>query len=72
MSPRALVYRTAKVAYLTPDAFAEHFGVSRMTVYRLITAGEIRANRLGRSLRIPITELERFTAATLIDPEVDA
>lgn len=59
-NPRNVVYRNAKQEYLTPEAFAEHFAVSRMTAYRLLRAGAVKWVRIGRSMRIPVSELERY------------
>lgn len=63
MTPRPIVYTTAKPAYLSPVAFAQHFGVSYMTVNRLMHTGAVKWIRVGRSMRIPVAELERFTKA---------
>ena len=41
------------------EAF-EIIGVSRSTGYALISAGEIPAVRIGRSLRIPVQELRAW------------
>lgn len=58
------VYRTAKPAYLTPQAVADHFGVSTMTVLRLIHEGRLKAVHLReRTFRVRIDELKRFEAA---------
>jgi excisionase family DNA binding protein len=59
---RPVIYRTAKQEYVTPAAFGQHFGVSYMTINRLIHGGEIHAIRVGRSIRIPVSELARFAA----------
>jgi excisionase family DNA binding protein len=55
-----IVYRHARPAYLTPQAFAEHFAISTMGAYRLLHSGAVKWVRVGRAMRIPITELERF------------
>lgn len=57
------IYRTAKPQYLTPGAFGQHFDISKMTVYRLMHAGEVKWIRVGRSMRIPVSELARYTKA---------
>lgn len=57
--------------FLTADEFAEVLGfkpgqserAGRMRVYRLINAGRVRAVRLGRSVRIPVSEIERLAGA---------
>ncbi len=43
--------------------FASRLGVSDRAIYRLIEQGEIGAFRVGRALRIPSTELERYVTA---------
>lgn len=41
-------------------AVAQHLDVSTKTVRRLITAGELPAHRIGRSLRISADDLHLF------------
>jgi excisionase family DNA binding protein len=36
------------------------FGVSRMTVYRLVSGQQLRARRIGRSLRIDLRDAEAY------------
>ena len=50
------------VAALTIAQFAEALGVSRWTVHRLIATEAIRSTKIGRSRRIPSTEIERLLA----------
>ena len=38
-------------------------GVGRTTLYELINQGRLRPVHIGRSLRIPVAELERFVDA---------
>jgi excisionase family DNA binding protein len=47
---------------LSPEAFGAELGVNRRTVIRLIDAGEVRAIKVGRTVRIPRSELERVLA----------
>ncbi|MBO0822425.1 MAG: helix-turn-helix domain-containing protein [Actinobacteria bacterium] len=56
-----IVYKVedSKDAY-SVQTFADRFEVSEETVYRLIRAGQIRAFRVGRQLRIPVEELARI------------
>ena len=42
---------------------ADRLDVSKMTVHRLIKAGELPALRVGRVFRIPEAEFERYYAA---------
>jgi excisionase family DNA binding protein len=39
---------------------AEALGLSRAFLYTLIAAGQLRPVRVGRAVRIPRAELERF------------
>jgi excisionase family DNA binding protein len=43
----------AKVQFLTVAEVAAMMRVSKMTVYRLVHAGELPAVRVGRSFRVP-------------------
>lgn len=40
--------------------FAKRVGVSRDTVYSWVAAGEIRSTRVGGTILIPVSELERI------------
>lgn len=61
-APHSRTYTTARTEYLTVEAFGEHFGISRMAAYRLTQSGAVRYIRIGRSKRIPVSELARFAA----------
>jgi excisionase family DNA binding protein len=41
------------VNFLTVAEVAAHMRVSKMTVYRMVHAGELPAVRVGRSFRVP-------------------
>jgi excisionase family DNA binding protein len=43
----------SEVRFLTVAEVADMMRVSRMTVYRLVHAGELPAIRFGRSFRVP-------------------
>jgi excisionase family DNA binding protein len=43
----------AQVKFLTVAEVAALMRVSKMTVYRLVHAGDLAAVRVGRSLRVP-------------------
>ena len=45
-------------------ATAKRLNVSSKTVYKLILAGELHSFHAGRSLRIPLSEIERYEAGT--------
>jgi len=49
--------------FLTVAEVADLMRVSTMTVYRLIKAGDLAAVRVGRSYRIPDTEVDRYLEA---------
>lgn len=45
---------------LTVREVADTLRLSRMTIYRLVHAGEIRSVRVGRSFRIPRTAVDEI------------
>ena len=45
---------------LKPEDAARQLGISRSTVFDLIAHGKIGSLKIGRSRRIPLTELRRF------------
>ena len=51
----------------SPDA-AKYLGVSALTLYRLIDAGLLPAYRMGRVIRIKVSDLEAFIASARIEP----
>lgn len=55
------------VRFLTVAEVAEIMRVSKMTVYRLVHAGELPAIRFGRSYRVP----ESAVADALRTPSAD-
>jgi excisionase family DNA binding protein len=46
--------------FMTPGEIAEMLRISRMTVYRLIHAGELPAMRIGRDFRVPEHVVTQF------------
>lgn len=56
------------VRFLTVAEVAEFMRVSKMTVYRLVHAGDLPAVRFGRSYRVP----ESAVAEALQRPIADA
>lgn len=48
--------------FLTVTEVAEVMRVSKMTVYRLIHAGELPAIRVGKSFRVPNAAVQQFLA----------
>lgn len=47
---------------ITVTEAARVLAVGRTSVYQLIWDGELKPVRIGRSIRFPIAELERFVA----------
>jgi excisionase family DNA binding protein len=46
--------------YIRVRAYAERFDLDESTVYKKIERGEIKAIRIGKTIRIPSSELERY------------
>ena len=44
--------------FLTVNETAERYKVSPRTIKRWIDSGELKARRIGRSIRIPVSSLE--------------
>jgi excisionase family DNA binding protein len=51
----------------TPDA-ANYLGLRAPTLYRLIDEGLLPAYRMGRVIRIKLSDLDRFIASSRIEP----
>jgi excisionase family DNA binding protein len=49
---------------LTITEVADTLRVSKMTIYRLIHAGELEAFRIGRSFRVPAAALRHYLRTT--------
>lgn len=47
---------------------ADILGVGRTTVYELVHRGELQAVHIGRALRFPVAELERFVDSLMSPP----
>lgn len=56
-----------RLRYLTVAEVAEVMRVSRMTVYRLVHAGELPAVRVGRSFRVPQDALDAYLEAASVE-----
>lgn len=52
--------RQARMRFLTVAEVATLLRVSKMTVYRLLHAGELTAVRVGRSFRVPSEAVEAY------------
>jgi excisionase family DNA binding protein len=46
--------------WLSYQEITEIYGISRGTVWKLISAGEIKAAKIGRSVRISRCSIEQF------------
>lgn len=55
--------------FLTVTEVAEVMRVSKMTVYRLIHAGELPAIRVGRSFRVPTAAVKQLLDITWSDEQ---
>lgn len=49
-----------QAGFMTVNEVASLLRVSNMTVYRLITAGEIPAARIGKSYRIRQSDVDKY------------
>lgn len=45
---------------LRPREISQRLGLSRAMVYRLIESGELKAIRIGKSIRVDAAEFARF------------
>lgn len=57
----------SEVRFLTVAEVAEMMRVSKMTVYRLVHAGELPAIRFGRSFRVPESAVESAIQTPIAD-----
>ncbi|GAB4098193.1 helix-turn-helix domain-containing protein [Sinomonas halotolerans] len=53
--------------FLTVAEVAEMMRVSKMTVYRLVHAGDMPAVRFGRSYRVPEAAVEQYLRQAVVD-----
>ncbi|MFT4211881.1 MAG: helix-turn-helix domain-containing protein [Microbacterium sp.] len=57
----------ADTRFLTVAEVAEIMRVSKMTVYRLVHAGELPAVRFGRSYRVPQSAVDELVQRPVAD-----
>ena len=57
----------AEVKFLTVAEVATVMRVSKMTVYRMVHAGELPAVRVGRSFRVPEKAVHDYLRAAFIE-----
>ena len=55
------------VRFLTVAEVASIMRVSKMTVYRLVHAGELPAIRVGRSFRVPENAVHQYLQTSFVD-----
>ncbi|HHU09254.1 MAG TPA: helix-turn-helix domain-containing protein [Intrasporangiaceae bacterium] len=55
------------VSFLTVAEVATIMRVSKMTVYRMVHAGELPAVRVGRSFRVPESAVEDYLRESFIE-----
>ncbi|GAA3727313.1 hypothetical protein GCM10022239_00140 [Leifsonia bigeumensis] len=60
------------VRFLTVAEVAEMMRVSKMTVYRLVHAGELPAIRFGRSFRVPESAVQAAIDTHVSDSDIAA
>lgn len=56
-----------RMQFLTVAEVADVMRVSKMTVYRLVHAGELPAVRVGKSYRVPQEALQAYLASSRIE-----
>ncbi|MHA7279418.1 helix-turn-helix domain-containing protein [Arthrobacter sp. MDT2-2] len=60
------------VQFLTVAEVAELMRVSRMTVYRLVHAGDLPAVQFGRSYRVPESAVGEFLRRAQVDVHTES
>lgn len=58
-------------SYLTPEEAAQHLKVEADEISALITAGKLKAIRIGSNIRIPESELENLLVTAAAVPSVN-
>jgi excisionase family DNA binding protein len=57
-----MTYATAPDAFISVSELAARLRVSRTTAYQLVRSNQVPAIRLGGSIRIPTSALDRWLA----------
>ncbi|MUK01848.1 excisionase family DNA-binding protein [Vibrio cholerae] len=60
------------VQFLTVAEVADLMRVSKMTVYRLVHAGDLPAVQFGRSYRVPGSAVEEFLQQAQVDGQTES
>lgn len=63
---------TAPSEWLTVTQVAAALAVSRMTVYRLVHSGDLAGHRIGKQIRVKVSDLAAYVDSTLMDWEAGA
>ena len=61
---------TGSPLLLTPEDAAKILRIGRTTVYALMKAGKLRPVHIGRSCRLPRTEVERYVLSLATPPDI--
>ena len=64
MSRAQAAKNTGRMA-LTYHEAAERLALCERTVWGLVRCGKLKAARIGRSVRIPVSEIERFLSESV-------
>ncbi len=67
-----MAHDLSDVRFLTVAEVAEMMRVSKMTVYRLVHAGELPAIRFGRSFRVPESAVQAAIDTHIADRDAAA
>ncbi|GAA3605691.1 helix-turn-helix domain-containing protein [Marihabitans asiaticum] len=59
--------RLSGVTFLTVAEVASIMRVSKMTVYRMVHAGELPAVRVGRSFRVPKEAVDAYLDSSYVE-----
>jgi len=58
-----------KQKYISIPQLAKFLGVSRVTVYKRVRSGQIKAERIGRNYAIPVKYIADILGRELAEPE---
>ncbi|MEN6367592.1 MAG: helix-turn-helix domain-containing protein [Thermoguttaceae bacterium] len=63
-TPDPIIVEPEECTSYDVKATAKRLGVTSKTIYKLILAGQLHSFRVGRSVRISISEIDRYEART--------
>lgn len=69
MAARANHKSDGATLLLTVAEAGQRLSLGRTTVYGLVASGELRAVHVGRSVRIPLAEIEAFASRLIAESE---